>query len=76
SLGTTTGPVNGNGKLTLTVHLNSGTTVAAIQTFLRGITFTTKGTGLKTTHRTLSVQVTDAAAATSILLQQTVNVTK
>jgi RHS repeat-associated protein len=76
SLGTTTGATYSGGKLNLTVHLNSGTVAAAVQAFLRGITFTTKGKGLKTAHRTLEVQVMDAAGAVSSHLSQTVNVTK
>jgi VCBS repeat-containing protein len=76
SLGTTTGPAFSNGKLSLTVHLSGSTTATAIQAFLRGVTFTTKGAGLKQTHRILLAQVTDMAGATSNQLSQTVNITK
>ena len=76
TLGTTTDPGFENGKLVLTIHFNSGTTTAAVQSFLRGITFTTNRHGLKQPLRELSVQITDAAGAASAVLQQTVRVTK
>lgn len=76
SLGTTTGPTFANGKLTLTVHLNAGTTTTAVQNFLQGIKFSTKGAGLKQSHRSFAIQVTDAAGAASNLLQQSITVTK
>jgi uncharacterized protein VirK/YbjX len=76
TLGSTSGAAFRSGKLQLTVHLNSSTTTALIQAFLRGITFTSKGAGLKLGHRTLQAQATDASGATSNVLSQTVNVTK
>lgn len=74
ALGTTTGPVFKNGKLILTVSLNANTTTAAIQTFLRGLTFTTKGPGLREPLRIFQVKVADAAGATSNFLKQTIHV--
>lgn len=76
TLGMTTGALVSNGKLVLTIQLNAGTSTNDIQTFLRGITFATKGPGLKLTPRIFQAQITDAAGAASNLLQQTVNVTK
>ncbi len=76
SLGTTTGALLSNGKLVLTIQLNAGTTTNDLQTFLRGITFSTKGPGLKLTPRTFQAQLTDGAGAASNLLLQTVNVAK
>lgn len=76
SLGTTTGAIFSNGKLAMTVELNDSTTTSAIQSFLRGLSFTTKGAGVKQSRRVLQAQVSDADRAFSNLLQQTVNVTK
>ncbi|MDB5341469.1 MAG: hypothetical protein JWN70_7088 [Planctomycetaceae bacterium] len=76
ALGTTTGALVSNGKLVLTIQLNASTSTNDIQAFLRGITFSTKGPGLKLTPRAFHAQLTDAAGAASNLLVQTVNVTK
>lgn len=65
-----------NGKLMLNVVLNANTTPVEIQTFLREITFKTKGRGLTLSPRIFQLQVTDAAGAASNLLQQTINVTE
>lgn len=65
-----------NGRTQLTIHLNDTTTAEAVQNYLRSLTFTTKGAGLKIPTRTLQAQVTDAAGAQSNLLQQTINVVK
>lgn len=72
-LGTSTGPQRTNNQLTLTIDLNQGATAAAIQAFLRAITFSTKGDGLLTATRTLQVTLTDAANHVSALTQ-TINV--
>ena len=76
SLGTSTGPTYTGGKLVLTVALNANTTTAAIQNFLRGLTFKTKGPGIKQAQRNFQSQLTDAAGASSIILRQTIFVTK
>lgn len=77
SLGTTRSTsVSDDNRLILAVDLNANTTAADVQKFLRGITFTTKGIGLKQTSRTLLAQVTDAAGAMSNVLQQRLNVSK
>jgi hypothetical protein len=76
TLGTTTGPAFANNKLVLSIHLNPNTTTAAVQDFLQSLTFRTKGAGLKLTPRVLHVQLTDAAGATSNVLERTLNVTR
>lgn len=60
-------------QLQIQIQLLPGATAAQVQTFLRGITFSTKGAGLKKAERTVQVQVTDAASAVTNL-SQTVNV--
>jgi hypothetical protein len=75
-IGTATALIFSNGKLTLTVHLKASATTGDIQSFLRGITFSTKGPGLKLTPRTVQAQIIDAAGATSNLMEQTIIVTK
>ena len=76
SLGTTTGPEFVNGRQVLTVTLNANTTAAALQSFLRELTFKTKGAGMKKPTRLLQVQFTDAGGHASPLLEQTIIVTK
>lgn len=73
SLGTTSGPQLVNGQLVLTIDLNSRATVAAVQSFLRGIKFSTKGTSLQATTRTFLVTLANAANQTSAATQ-TINV--
>ena len=76
SIGTSAGAVYENGVLTQTIQLHAGTTAAQVQSFLRGITFITKGAGLKQATRVLTAQISDNAGATSTVLQQTLNVRK
>lgn len=64
------------GRLQVTINLGSNATAAAIQDYLRGLTFGTKGPGFKIPARTFKVQVTDNAGAASNLLEQTVTVQK
>lgn len=73
-LGTSSGPQFANGQLTLQIQLNAGATNASLQSFLRGITFETKGKGLKAATRTLSVTLSAGGASSSI--SQTINVRK
>lgn len=75
SLGTTSGAQFANGQLTLQITLNQNVTTGGIQSFLRGITFSTKGKGLKTLTRTLEVTVADKNGA-SATVSQTINVRK
>ncbi|MDB5339009.1 MAG: hypothetical protein JWN70_4628 [Planctomycetaceae bacterium] len=74
-LGSTTGPQRGNGQLTLEIELNQSATNSAIQSFLRGITFATKGKGLKTLTRTL-VATLAVNGEPSTSAQQTIHVQK
>lgn len=76
TLGTVTRPSYQNGKLLLTVSLNATTSTANIESFLRAITFSTKGSGVKQPQRIFLAQLTDAAGGVSNLLLQTIHVTK
>lgn len=73
-LGSGSEPQFSNNRLTLQIQLNAGATNAAIQSFLRGITFTTKGKGLKSPIRTLNVTL--SAGGQSAAATQTINVRK
>lgn len=64
------------GKLIYTVQLHSTATVADVQNFLRGLTFSTDGPGVKVSPRALRVKLTDAAGTASNVLQQSIIVTK
>lgn len=75
SIGSSPGRVIANGHLTLFIQLDLGTTAAAVQDFLRGMTFVTKGKGLKTPNRTLHVTLTNASNQ-SASITQTINVQK
>lgn len=68
-------PQFGNGQLTLQIQLATDTSAGAIQAFLRGITFSTKGSGLRSLTRTASVVLTDVGGL-STTLNQTINVRK
>lgn len=59
TLGSSTGPHTANGQLTMQVDLAQGASPADVQTFLRGITFSTKGKGLKTATRNMQITLTD-----------------
>lgn len=74
-LGSTTGPQVANRQLTLTIQLNAAATNASIQAFLRGITFATKGKGLKTPTRSLTITLT-ADNGTPSTVTQTIHVRK
>ncbi len=73
NLGTTTGAHVVNGQLTMTIDLSQNVTAAAVQAFLRGITFSTKLEGLQTATRTMNVSLTDAGNHTSAITQ-TINI--
>lgn len=59
----------------VTVQLGAADTANAIQSFLRGITFSTKGKGIRTLTRTLDVTLTDADGLTTSV-SRTINVHK
>lgn len=73
--GTSTGLAFARGNLSLTVTLNAEATAADIQTFLRGITFSTKGKGLKKASRTVDIGLTDGNGQTATI-SQTIRVNK
>ncbi len=64
-----------NGKLSLQIELGEQATDAKIQSFLRGITFSTKGKGLKTLTRAFQVTLTDAGDLSGSV-NQTIHVKK
>jgi hypothetical protein len=72
-LGTSTGLKFASGHATLQVQLKADVTVAAIQSFLRGIKFSTKGAGLKTLTRTFHVTLANSTGQSSSI-SQTINV--
>ena len=69
SIGTSQGLEIVNGKLTLQIRLGANATAATIQNFLRGITFSTKGPGLKVSHRTINLTLTNSFAQSGIATQ-------
>jgi VCBS repeat-containing protein len=75
SFGNTATPQVSNGRLILQITLRDTATAGAIQAFLRGITFATKGKGLTSPSRTLIVTLA-AADGTSSTISQTVNLHK
>ncbi len=74
-LGTTAGPHFANGQLTLQIQLNGSVSSSSIQAFLQGITFSTKGKGLKQATRTVQVTLANSGGASSTITQ-TINVHK
>ena len=75
ALGTTSGSQFANGRITLQIQLSPTVTSSAIQTFLRGITFATKGKGLNTPTRTMTVTLANSAQVMSTV-NQTINIVK
>ena len=75
ALGTTSGFVYANGRLTLTIQLGAGATSSAIENFLRSITFTTKGKGLKQATRAFEITLREVGGLQSTDTQ-TINVIK
>lgn len=76
-LGTVTGPAPlSDGRMQLTVDLDSFIRGEDVQTFLRAFKFTTKGRGLKIGQRTVRVQLFDSDGNGSNVMQQTINVRK
>ena len=61
------------GQLVIQIQLKPATNAAKLQSFLRGITFTTTGVGLNQATRNVQVQVRDAAGAVGSV-DQLVNV--
>ncbi|MDB5390452.1 MAG: Cadherin proteinputative pre-peptidase, partial [Planctomycetaceae bacterium] len=75
ALGTSTAPQFANGKVTLSLTFNSTAAADAVESFLHGITFATKGAGLNVTTRTVTATITDGAGH-STTLTRTINVKK
>ncbi len=75
-LGSSTGLQYTVGHLTLQITLSQTVTSGDIQSFLRGITFSTKGKGLKTLTRTLDVTLATSGGAASSTVHQTIHVRK
>lgn len=74
-LGSSSGLVRNNSQLTMQIQLKPEVTASAIQAFLRGITFSTKGKGLKALSRTLTVSLTTANGPV-VTISQTINIRK
>ncbi len=75
-LGTSSVPQIINGKLTVQIQLSQNVTNSSIQSFLRGITFATKGKGLKTPTRTVDITLAEAGGGPVNTAQQTIHVLK
>lgn len=60
NIGTSAGPTVANRQLTLQIKLGATATAANVQDFLRDMTFSTKGAGLKTKVRSLQVALSNA----------------
>ncbi len=65
-----------SGRLVITITLKPGATNATVQAMLDGMTFSTKGAGLKIANRNFQVQVTDQTGLHSNTVTQNVTVTK
>ncbi|MDB5385457.1 MAG: hypothetical protein JWM11_1103 [Planctomycetaceae bacterium] len=74
-IGTSSGVHYANGVLSLSIQLVQNVSISAIQSFLRGITFSTKGAGLNSPTRVFDVTLTDSNAHSSFVLQR-INVLK
>ncbi len=66
TLGSSPGPQFANGHLTLQIELSDGATPSAVQLFLKGIKFSTKGKGLKAETRTVNVTLEVGGLTSSI----------
>ncbi|MES2791000.1 MAG: Calx-beta domain-containing protein [Planctomycetota bacterium] len=73
SIGTSSALVYANGRLTQVITLNQNATAAGIQAFLRGIRFSTKGSGLALATRRLDATLAIAGGTTETV-SQTINV--
>lgn len=75
SWGSDSKPQLSGGQLTLEIQLGPNATTGAIQSYLRGLTFMTKGKGLKMLTRSMQVTLTEQGGA-SDSMTQTINVRK
>ena len=74
-LGTSAAPHYANGQLTFQIQLGQSATVNSVQAFLRGISFSTKGAGLRSPTRTMIVTLLEAGGLSSVV-SQTIHVRK
>lgn len=65
-----------SGRLQITITLKPDATNTAVQTMLDGMTFLTKGKGLKVTSRSFQIQVIDNGGLQSNIITQNVQVQK
>ncbi|MDB5385040.1 MAG: hypothetical protein JWM11_686 [Planctomycetaceae bacterium] len=72
-IGSTTGAQYSHGTLTLQIQLGGSVTSSAVQSFLRGITFATKSSGLKALTRAFNVTLVNSGLPSSTITQ-TINV--
>jgi hypothetical protein len=75
ALGNSQGAQYSLGHISLTIQLQEGVTDAQIQAYLRGITFSTAGKGLKSLTRSLNVTLENSHGTKSSLVR-TINVHK
>jgi hypothetical protein len=75
AIGTVVQSDTGTGNIHLEILLNGNVTDSAVQSFLRGIKFSTKGKGLSTATRTLTV-ILGAEGETPATASQTIQVKK
>jgi hypothetical protein len=75
SIGTESSRAVIDGRLTIQIQLSQNATSNAVQSFLRGITFITKGKGLKTLTRSLEATLS-AAGSPASTISQVINVRK
>ncbi|MDB5387965.1 MAG: hypothetical protein JWM11_3611, partial [Planctomycetaceae bacterium] len=69
ALGTSSGLVNTSGHLTLQIQLGANVTSASIESFLRGITFSTKGSAMRVLTRSVHLTLSNAAGQSSSVTQ-------
>ncbi|MDB5390146.1 MAG: Cadherin protein, partial [Planctomycetaceae bacterium] len=75
ALGTITTSKYANGQLAFSIQFSQNVTASAIQNFLRGITFSTKGAGLNSPTRTFSVTLVNSSGHSSTV-SNTIDVKK
>ena len=65
-----------NGRLVTIYDLNTNVTAQTVQNAIRGINFKTSGKGLKTTTRSVKIQLEDSEGHKSVEVTKTINVSK
>ena len=64
------------GRTIFTIQLSNTVTIGALESYLEGLQFSTKGAGLKLTTRLLKVQLIAVGGATNNLVEKTISVSK